>query len=93
MSMLPKNFSSSATGLPRTLEVRVMADLSGLPESPTLSQLCLRHTQLSSLLPTLWQQHLPSTFCSKLDRVEDEPQETRTFQRSPFSMTKTRRQY
>lgn len=63
-----------------------MADLSGLPESPTLSQLCLRHTQLSSLLPTLWQQHLPSTFCSKLDRAEDEPQETRTFQRSPFSV-------
>lgn len=93
MSMLPKNFSGSAAGLPGTLKVRVMADLSGLPESPTLSQLCLRHIQLSSLLPTLWQQHLLSTCCSKLDRAEEEPQETRMFQRSPCSITKTQRQY
>lgn len=34
------------------LKERGMADPSGLPETPILSQLCLRHMQVSSLLPT-----------------------------------------
>lgn len=42
------------------LEETGMADPSGLPETPTLSQLCLRHTQVSSLLPTFcWNICLP----------------------------------